>query len=65
MQNCKNPNWNVKTAPVTISARLEGAKLLITDAQGNPLAEVDIAPAVQAVLDTQKKKQKRPRPVVQ
>lgn len=58
MQNCKNPNWNIKQAPVIISARLDGTKLVIIDAQGAPLAEVDIAPAVQAVLDAQKKKKK-------
>ena len=58
MQNCKNPNWNIKTAPISISARLDGTKLVIIDAQGSPLAEVDIAPAVQVVLDTQKKKKR-------
>lgn len=72
MQNCKNPNWNIKQSPITISARLDGTNLVIVDAQGSPLAEVDLAPAVkavlaevdlapavQAVLDAQKKKTKK------
>ena len=59
MQNCKDPNWNIRQATITLSARLEGTKLVLIDAKGAPLAEVDLSPAVQAVLDSRKKKPKR------
>ena len=61
MQNCKNPDWLTAPKPVqtmTLSARLDGTVLCIVDARGAILASVDIAPAVQAVLDAQKKRKR-------
>lgn len=58
MQNCKDPNWSNKPAPVTLSARLDGTIIVIVDARGDILASVDIAPAIQAVLDAQKKRKR-------
>ena len=59
MQNCKNPDWLTAPKPVqTISARLDGTVLCIVDAQGVKLAEVDLTPAVQAVIDAQRKRKR-------
>ena len=61
MQNCKNPDWLNAPKPVqtmTLSARLDGTVLCIVDAQGVKLAEVDLAPAVQAVIDAQRKRKR-------
>ena len=61
MQNCKNPDWLTAPKPVqtmTLSARLDGTVLCIVDARGAILASVDIAPAIQAVLDAQKKRKR-------
>lgn len=58
MQNCKDPNWSNKPTPVTLSARLDGTIIVLVDARGAILASVDIAPAIQAVLDAQKKRKR-------